>query len=310
MTASQFRPRTKRRNRVRHSSSDINPIQLAAITLWLAKLVSTYKDKHISCGRHPPRSHVDRRQIAMGSCTKSCALPGTVLSDPAVAAPQHAVSAFLRPKIPSSLPVARDSQSLVVHRFSLAWQQHLQPSIAEARLLLRQLSQLCAQRFGRPHRLIAVTRFGHYHQAIRPPQAEGHYPSRTCSTAAFSATSSTRFFESSTAKHPCPDSGPIPTSAVACFHPSTASLPEPGSRPSCRTLPSRRRSCASTRPLLSPRPPPSVMFPVASTPQSSAPRCACSSTSTSPFPLCEIILSFARKIDSCSGGLVVSENKH
>src|SRR5438094_165249 len=80
------------------------------------------------------------------------------------------------------------------------------------------------------------------------------YSSSTCSTAAFRATSSTRFFESPTAALPCPGSDPPPASAAACSPHATASLPAPGSHPSPRTSPSPRRLCALRRPLPAPLP--------------------------------------------------------
>ncbi len=52
---------------------------------------------------------------------------------------------------------------------------------------------------------------------------------------------------------PCPGSDPPPASAAACSRPATASPHAPGSHPSRRTLTSRHRSCASTRPLPAPR---------------------------------------------------------
>src|SRR5437899_7644007 len=73
-----------------------------------------------------------------------------------------------------------------------------------------------------------------------------------CPIAAFSATSSTRFFGSPTAMLPCPDSDPLPASSVACSRLATASLPASGSHPSRRTLPSSHRSCVSP----APHPPP------------------------------------------------------
>ncbi len=93
------------------------------------------------------------------------------------------------------------------------------------------------------------------------------YSSRTCSTAAFQATSSSRFFESPNATLLCPDSGPLPASAASCSRRATVSLPAPGSRPCPRTLLSRRRSCASIPPLPAPRPPPCAPPPTASAPR-------------------------------------------
>src|SRR5581483_2286908 len=93
-----------------------------------------------------------------------------------------------------------------------------------------------------------------------------------------------RFLRSPPAACPCPDSGPPPVSAAACFHPATASLLAPGSRPSRRTSPSTRRSCAWTRLLPAPHLRPCVLLPAASAPRSSALLCACSPTSFLPLP--------------------------
>src|SRR6266699_1362078 len=109
------------------------------------------------------------------------------------------------------------------------------------------------------------------------------------------ATSSSRFFGSPTATLPCPDSDQLPASAAACSHRATASPLAPGSHPSRRISPSRRRWYASTRPLPAPRLPPYVPPPVVSGPRSSALPYACSSTFLFPFPPSEIILSFVRK---------------
>src|SRR5439155_9288508 len=88
-----------------------------------------------------------------------------------------------------------------------------------------------------------------------------------CPIAAFSATSSTRFFGSPTAMLPCPDSDPLPASSVACSRLATASLPAPGSHPS-------RRTCVSP----APHPPPLALLRPASRRRSSALPCACSET--------------------------------
>src|SRR5439155_21055505 len=58
-----------------------------------------------------------------------------------------------------------------------------------------------------------------------------------CPIAAFSATSSSRFFGSPTAALPCPDLGPPPASAASCSHPAVASPPAPGSHPAILRLP-------------------------------------------------------------------------
>src|SRR5438477_6379512 len=109
------------------------------------------------------------------------------------------------------------------------------------------------------------------------------YSSRTCSIAAFSATSSTRFFELPTATLLCRDLDPPPTFAASCSHPATAWLPVPGSHPSRRISPSRHRSCVSISPLLEQHLPPYALPPAASTPRSSAlPYPALRHT---PFPL-------------------------
>src|ERR1700733_12862208 len=109
------------------------------------------------------------------------------------------------------------------------------------------------------------------------------YCCSTCSTAAFIATSSIRFFESPTAALPCPGSDPPPACGAACSHPATAWLPEPRLHPSRHTSPSRHRSCASILQLPVPRLQPSGPPPPASAQQSSAPPCACSSTSPPLF---------------------------
>src|SRR5438552_575359 len=93
-----------------------------------------------------------------------------------------------------------------------------------------------------------------------------------CPIAAFSATSSTRFFGSPTAMLPCPDSDPLPASSVACSRLATASLPAPGSHPS-------RRTCVSP----APHPPPLAPLRPASRRRSSALPCACSETCLFPF---------------------------
>src|SRR4029077_2262303 len=128
------------------------------------------------------------------------------------------------------------------------------------------------------------------------------YSTRTCSTAAFKATSSSRFFGSPTAALPGPGSDPPPAFAASCSHPAVASLPAPGSHPCRRTLPSRHRSCASIPPLLSPCPPPCAQPPTASALRSSVIPCACSSTFLFPFPSSEIILSFVPKEGIRSAG--------
>src|SRR5208282_4813605 len=98
------------------------------------------------------------------------------------------------------------------------------------------------------------------------------------------STSSIRFLRSPPSASLCPGSDPPPASSAACFRPAVAWLLAPRSRPSLRTSPSRRRSCASTPPLPAPRLPPCAPPPVASAPRSSAPPCDCSSTCLFPFP--------------------------
>src|SRR5208283_2126288 len=95
---------------------------------------------------------------------------------------------------------------------------------------------------------------------------------------------SIRFLRSPPSASLCPGSDPPPASSVACSRPATASLLAPRSRPSRRTSPSRRKSCASIPPLPAPRLPPCAPPPVASAPRSSAPPCGCSSTCLFPFP--------------------------
>src|SRR5580693_4764766 len=109
------------------------------------------------------------------------------------------------------------------------------------------------------------------------------------------ATSSNRFFGSPTATLLCPDSDPPPAFAASCSHRAAASLPVPGSHPSHRTSPSRRKACAWTPPPLAPHLLLFALPPPASTPRSSALPCACSSTYLLPLPFAEIILSFVRK---------------
>src|SRR5581483_67208 len=104
-----------------------------------------------------------------------------------------------------------------------------------------------------------------------------------CPIAAFIATSSSRFFGSPIAALLCPDSDRPPVSAASCSHRAAVSLPAPGSHPSHRTSPSRRRSCASTPPPRAPHPPPSFPPPAALAPRSSALPCACSETCVLPF---------------------------
>src|SRR5437762_7989736 len=110
--------------------------------------------------------------------------------------------------------------------------------------------------------------------------------SRTCSIAAFSATSSTRFFELPTPTLLCRHLDPPPTSAASRSH------PVPGSHPSRRTSPSRHRSWVSIPPLLEQHLPPYALPRAASTPRSSALPCACSSTYTLPPSFNETILTF------------------
>src|SRR5262249_23576539 len=102
--------------------------------------------------------------------------------------------------------------------------------------------------------------------------------------AAFLATSSSRFFGSPTAALLCPDLDPPPACASGCSRRATAWLLAPGSRPSRRTSLSRRRSCAWTRRLPAPHPPPCAQPPVASALRSSVLPCACSPTSLVPLP--------------------------
>src|SRR5438105_11484805 len=171
--------------------------------------------------------------------------------------------------------------SLVVHCFSTSPQQHVQPPIPEARLLPCQLNQARAQWFIAAPGLVAVTRYRHRQQSTRPPLAEGIFLPHLLDSA-FSATSSTRFFELPTATLLCRDLDPPPTFAASCSHPATAWLPVPGSHPSRRISPSRHRSCVSISPLLEQHLPPYALPPAASTPRSSALPCACSSTYTLP----------------------------
>src|SRR3954454_4289384 len=98
------------------------------------------------------------------------------------------------------------------------------------------------------------------------------------------ATSSIRFFESPTAALPCPDSNPLPASAVACSHRAAAWPPAPRSHPCRRTSPSSHRWCAWTLPLPAPRPRPSGQPPPALAQRSSAPPYACSSTCSTLTP--------------------------
>src|SRR3974390_3823349 len=98
------------------------------------------------------------------------------------------------------------------------------------------------------------------------------------------ATSSIRFFESPPAALPCPNSDPPPASADASSHPATAWRPAPRSPPSRRTSLSRHRWCVSTLRTPGLHLPPSGLPPPASTQQSSAPPCACSSTCSALAP--------------------------
>ncbi len=171
MTAGQFRP-VVAADRLRHSTLGHNPLQHPRHPP-ARKTGVHFQGQTLSCVRIHHAQHADRspafhgivheiqRPFLVRCCPNSQWLPHT-----------HAVFAFLPPKAQPSLPVYA-MHALVVHRFSRALQQHMQPSIAEARLLPRQLRQLCAQRFVRPPRLIAVTRYCHHHQAARPPLAEG-----------------------------------------------------------------------------------------------------------------------------------------
>ncbi len=94
-------------------------------------------------------------------------------------------------------------------------------TIPEAWLLPRQLQQPHARQFVTAPRLVAVTRQRRRHHAARPPLAEG-IVLPVCPIAAFSATSSSRFFGSPTAALLCPDSDPLPAFAVSCSHPAAA----------------------------------------------------------------------------------------
>src|SRR5208337_1299176 len=95
-------------------------------------------------------------------------------------------------------------------------------------------------------------------------------------------------------------------SAASCSHPAVAWLPAPGSHPCHRTLPSRRRACAWTRPPLVPRLPLSAPPPLASMPRSSDLPCVCSSTYPLPLSFAQIILSLVRKQGSRSGETAIS----
>jgi hypothetical protein len=70
------------------------------------------------------------------------------------------------------LPI-HSMHAVVVHMFSRAGQQYLQPPIPEARLLPRQLHPPRSQQFIRAPRLVAVTRCRYRQQTARPPLAEG-----------------------------------------------------------------------------------------------------------------------------------------
>src|SRR2546421_595570 len=122
-----------------------------------------------------------------------------------------------------------------------------------------------------------------------------------CSIAAFSATSSSRFFGSPTATLLYPGSDRPPASATGCSHPATASPLAPDSHPSRHTSPSRHTACASIPPVLVPHPPPPAQLPLASAHRSSALPCACSSTYLLPLSFAKIILSFVRKQGSQNG---------
>src|SRR5271163_1127409 len=177
----------------------------------------------------------------------------------------HAMLSLLPPDRQSRLPI-HPMQPLVVHVLSASLQQHLQSPIPGARLLPRQLHQL------RPQRLICSQRPVTYvvtAMVIRPQARRSlkAYSCCTCSIAAFSATSSNRFFGSPTVVLPCPDSDPPPASAASCSHPAVAWLPAPGSHPSHRILLSTRRSCVSIRLPPAPRLPLYVPLPVVSAPR-------------------------------------------
>src|ERR1700689_3881745 len=101
------------------------------------------------------------------------------------------------------------------------------------------------------------------------------YCCSTCSTAAFIATSSIRFFESPTAALPCPDSDPPPACEGGFSRPAVAGPPVPRSHPYRRTSPSRHRSCASTHLPPVPRLRPSGLPPLASAQRSSPPPSPC-----------------------------------
>ncbi len=155
------------------------------------------------------------------------------------------------------------------------------PQIPEAWFLPRELHQLAAQGLVRASRLIAVTRNRQQAACFRSLKA---YSCFICPIAAFSATSSSRFFGSPTATPLCPESDLPPASAGSCSHRATASLPTPGSHPCHRTSPSRHRSCASIPPLPAPHLPPCVRPTVVSVPRSSgASVCLLLDIPSSPF---------------------------
>src|SRR6266498_313722 len=81
---------------------------------------------------------------------------------------------LLPPQHQSRLPIY-PMHALVVHSFSASPQQHLQPPIAKARLLPRQLHQPRAQRLIALCPLVAVTRYRHPHQPANPALAD-HVP--------------------------------------------------------------------------------------------------------------------------------------
>src|ERR1019366_5382187 len=81
----------------------------------------------------------------------------------------------------------------------------------------------------------------------------------------------------------CLDLDPPLAFSTAYSRPAIASPPAPRSHPSRRTLLSRHRWCASTRPPPAPHLPLCAPPLTASAPRSSAPPCACSSTY--PLPL-------------------------
>jgi hypothetical protein len=93
----------------------------------------------------------------------------------------------------------------------------------------------------------------------------------------------TRSFQSPAAARLCPGLGLAPASSATHSPPAAASLTAPGSRPSRRIPPSRRRSYASTLPLPAPHPPLYDPPIDASALRSSALPCADSSIYTPPL---------------------------